>query len=204
MNSDDISTDKENQGIEVPKKRIKGEPAMPLAKSTTRLPPSPSVLSPRSANSRTLPRSPIRPVSPQKSFLARPISPMKPTAPVQAGGASGILTSMVEKAKSTRNAAVRKVTAEKVPTSTIGRGRKAVAASMAPPPSRGRVSDSSDASAGTVITRKPVPVKKAAPIKKSVMGTLKGMASQKKVPVAAKPAVTAGAATGGRVLRKRN
>jgi hypothetical protein len=121
---------------------------------------------------------------------------------------------MVEKAKLTRSAATRKVTAAKATaTSTIGtgtaRGRKAVATQPQPVRQatvKGRVSitsESSDASAGTVI-RKPVaaPAKKP-PVKKTVMSTIKGMGSQKKMPVATK-AATANAPVGGRVLRKRN
>lgn len=212
--SDEISVDKENEDVENPKKRIRGQAPMPPARTTSKINPS-QVLSPRSANSRTYPQAPIRPISPQKSFLARPISPLKPTAPVPSGGATNILTNMVEKAKSTRSAASRKVTgAKETATSTIGagRGRRAVATQPAQPAQaarptigKGRASinsDSSEASASTVV-RKPVaaPVKKA-PVKKTVMSTIKGMGSQKKIPAATK--ATASAATGGRVLRKRN
>jgi hypothetical protein len=53
------------------------------------------------------------------------------------------------------------------------------------------------------VVRKPAAAKKAAPVrdKKSVMSTIKGIGSQKKLP-ASKPAATP--TTGGRVLRKRN
>ncbi|KAL2070984.1 hypothetical protein VTL71DRAFT_14010 [Oculimacula yallundae] len=207
--SDDISIDKENEDIENPKKRVRGPP-IPPARTTSRAKLQTSqVLSPRSANSRTLPRSPIRPASPTKSYLARPVSPLKPSAPVPSGGAAGILTNMVEKAKSTRaGGAARKVTAEKERPGTAlgaGRGRR-----MAPPPpaptvGRGRasgISESSEASNATIV-RKPVPAPKKAPVKKTVMSTLKGM-GHKKMPVAGKVSAAPAAAVGGRVLRKRN
>ncbi|KAH6723613.1 Borealin N terminal-domain-containing protein [Leptodontidium sp. 2 PMI_412] len=203
--SDDISVDKENEDIENPKKRVRGPP-IPPARTTSRAKIQPSqVLSPRSANSRTLPRSPIRPASPAKSFLARPVSPLKPSAPVPSGGAAGILTNMVEKAKSTRAGAARKVTAEKPATIGAGRGKRTAPAASAPTVGRGRastISESSESSNATIV-RKPVPAPKKAPVKKSVMSTIKGMGSQKKMPAASK-ASAAPTAAGGRVLRKRN
>jgi hypothetical protein len=53
------------------------------------------------------------------------------------------------------------------------------------------------------VVRKPAVAKKVAPVKekKTVMSSIKGIGSQKKLP-ASKPA--AAPATGGRVLRKRN
>ncbi|KAH7398062.1 Borealin N terminal-domain-containing protein [Cadophora sp. MPI-SDFR-AT-0126] len=204
--SDDISVDKENEDIENPKKRVRGPP-IPPARTTSRAKMQASqVLSPRSANSRTLPRSPIRPASPTKSLLARPISPLKPTAPVPSGGAAGILTNMVEKAKSTRAGAARKVTAEKA-APAAGRGRRAAPPASAPTVGRGRastISESSESSNATIV-RKPVPAPtKKAPVKKTVMSTIKGMGSQKKMPAASKASAAPTTAAGGRVLRKRN
>ncbi|TVY44028.1 hypothetical protein LSUB1_G002127 [Lachnellula subtilissima] len=193
------SVDKENEDIENPKKRPRGPPAPP-ARTTSKAKLQSQVLSPRSANSRTFPRSPVR-ASPAKSNLARPISPFKPVAPTPAGGAAGILTNMVEKAKSTR-AATRKP-AEPAKTTGVGRGKRTAAPAPAPRVARGRastISDSSDASNGTIV-RKPVAAKKE-PAKRTVMGTIRGMggAASKKVQ-ASKPAATT---TGSRVLRKRN
>ncbi|CZT07195.1 uncharacterized protein RAG0_12724 [Rhynchosporium agropyri] len=222
--SDEASLDKENADIENPKKRIRAtqQPPIPPARTTSRAPlnvqPS-TVLSPRSANSRTLPRSPIRDRqnSPTKSYLARPISPMKPVAPTPSGGAAGILTNMVEKAKSTRaGGAVRKVTgptSQDRPAVGAGRGKR-----MAPPPppaprvGRGRastISASSESSNTTTIVRKPVPApapaaKRAPVTKKTVMSTLKGMGSQKRMAAASKPSAVPTTAAAGRVLRKRN
>ncbi|KUJ11359.1 uncharacterized protein LY89DRAFT_786968 [Mollisia scopiformis] len=200
-----VDMDKENEDIENPKKRTRAAP-VPPARTTSRAKIAPSqVLSPRSANSRTLPRSPIaRPISPQKSFLARPVSPLKPVAPAPAGGAAGILTNMVEKAKTTRATVSRKVTAESS-TTGAGRGRRAAPPASAPKIGKGRastISESSDSSSTTVV-RKPVPAKKA-PAKKTMMSTIKGMGSQKKMPAAAKSTASAAPVSTGRVLRKRN
>ncbi|TAQ87377.1 hypothetical protein B7494_g4293 [Chlorociboria aeruginascens] len=208
--SDEISsTDKENEDIENPKKRVKGVP-VPPERTTSRAKLQTQVLSPRSANSRTLPRSPIRaPGSPGKSLLVRPMSPLKPMPPITAGGPVGILTNMVEKAKSSRAAAARKVTnISESSTSTVGagRGKRTAANAILPKTSRGRaISDSSNASTKTTVVRKPVakkePAKEAA--KRTVMSTIKGMsatASKKTLP--AKKAIAP--VTGGRVLRKRN
>ena len=145
-------------------------------------------------------------MSPGKSYLARPVSPLKPAAPAPAGGAAGILTNMVEKAKSTRPTGGRKA-AEPASTVTVGagRGKRAAAPTAAPKVGRGRastISDSSDTSSGTTVVRKPAAAKNAAPAKKGVMSTIKGMGgtgATKKLP-AAKPAA---ATTGTRVLRKR-
>lgn len=187
------TADKENEDVENPKKRTK-QTVNPVARTASRKVPASQVLSPRSANSRTIPRSPIRPTTAMagasKSFLARPTSPLKPGVPMPVGGAAGILTGMVEKAKTRGAAATRKAT----DTSAAGRGRKA-------PATTGRISDSSEGSNGTVI-RKPILPTKKEPAKKSVMGTLRGMAAKK---TAAGPAVPPkSAAPAGRVLRKRN
>lgn len=205
--SDEITADKENEDIENPKKRPRDQPPMPPARTTSKLAAS-QVLSPRSANSRTLPQSPIRSIVPQKSFLARPVSPLKPIVPSH-GKAADIVASMVEKARRGA-AATRKITAVKEPASTAtgaGRGRRTPApAATRPAIGKGRASttsESSDASSSTVV-KKPVaaPAKKA-PVKKTVMSTLKGMGSQRKIPATTKTA-TATAPAGGRVLRKRN
>lgn len=118
------SADKENsaqpvEAIPNPKKRAKMTAA---AKSRQATDPS-SVLSPKSANSRTLPQSPIRPElkSPQKLYFAHPASPLKSISPVKlaspakaaAAAATVNLASMVnEKAKPGRPkaAAGRKAT----------------------------------------------------------------------------------------------
>ena len=197
--SDDISVDKENEDIENPKKRTRGEPIVP-GRTTSKL--QTQVLSPRSANSRSMPRSPVRTaVSPGRSQLARPISPLKPVAPTPAGGAAGILTNMIERTKATRGAAAARKATD---TATgAGRGKRVAPAASAPKVGRGRAISSSSDSSTTTVVRKPGVAKKVAPVKekKTVLSSIKGMASQKKIP-ASKPA--AAPTTGGRVLRKRN
>ena len=81
------SADKENdaqsiQGIPNPKKRTKTTTT--AAKSRQATNPS-TVLSPKSANSRTLPQSPTRPElkSPQKLYNAHSTSPLKPIPPIK-------------------------------------------------------------------------------------------------------------------------
>lgn len=198
-----MTVDKENEDIENPKKRVRGAPQQQRASTRGKLQTS-QVLSPRSANSRTLPGSPIRPTTPGRSYLARPVSPLKP-APSER--AAVVLTSMVEKAKATRGTTAgrkdtRTTAATGLAAGGVGRGRRTAGPPVPPKTGRGRaISDSSDGSNGTVV-RKPVPPpKKAAPAKKTVMGTIKGIgAAAKKAPVN-KAAVSA---PGGRVLRKRN
>ncbi|KAG0648099.1 hypothetical protein D0Z07_5651 [Hyphodiscus hymeniophilus] len=205
--SDEISSaDKENEDIEYPKKRPRGPP-VPPARTTSKIQPS-EVLSPRSANSRTLPRSPIRPaVTPGKSNLARPVSPLKPTAPVPAGGPASILTNMVEKAKSGRGAAAtRKVTEQSTVTRNAGRAKRTVPPVPPPKDGRGRrTSDTSEASTSSrnTVVRKPVaaPAAKKAPAKRTVMSTIKGMGAAGKKVQASKATVPV---TGTRILRKRN
>ncbi|MCJ1470816.1 hypothetical protein MMC07_009463 [Pseudocyphellaria aurata] len=107
--------DKENAVSHVeplpnPKKRTK-----PATIAGTRQATNPStVLSPKSSNSRTLPHSPLRPPlgSPQKSYISRPVSPLKPMAPLKSASpakasaitATANLTSITnDRVKSTRS-----------------------------------------------------------------------------------------------------
>src|SRR2546423_1746470 len=80
--------DKENADahLDLPKKRAKAAPEPPGPARTGRtasrkVAPS-QVLSPKCNNSRTLPRSPLKAgaSSPQKSYLTRPASPLKPAS----------------------------------------------------------------------------------------------------------------------------
>ncbi|KAI9743492.1 MAG: hypothetical protein M1818_002805 [Claussenomyces sp. TS43310] len=203
----DEMIDKENEDLSNPKKRAKGAVQQPRPASRAQLKPD-QVLSPRSANSRTIPRSPVRPVgSPGKSLLARPISPSKPTAPNLPGGAASMLINMVEKAKTSRATSKRKAPASSSTTATgAGRGKRTVVAAAGSKGAKGRASDiseSSETSSGTVVNRT-VAAKKA-PAKKTVMSTLKSMgAAPPKKPAAPKPPATTTTTTTGRVLRKRN
>lgn len=134
------SADKENnaQSVEAipnPKKRTK---MTTTAKSRQATNPS-AVLSPKSANSRTLPQSPIRPElkSPQKSYFAHPTSPLKPISPIKlaspakaaVAAATATLASMVnEKAKPGRPkaAAGGKATNPTITKAAIGRPKRGV------------------------------------------------------------------------------
>lgn len=134
------SADKENnaQSIEAipnPKKRTK---MTTTAKSRQATNPS-AVLSPKSANSRTLPQSPSRPElkSPQKSYFAHPTSPLKPISPIKlasptkaaAAAATATLASMVnEKAKPGRPkaAAGGKTTNSTITKAAVGRPKRGI------------------------------------------------------------------------------
>ncbi|KFY10532.1 hypothetical protein V492_04974 [Pseudogymnoascus sp. VKM F-4246] len=182
--------DKENEDLSNPKKRAKAAPAPRVASRTKQ---ADQVLSPRSANSRNAvrPRSPIRP----PTSMARPASPVKLLPP---GGGASYLTSMVEKAKSSRAA----TGASKTGTSAVGRPKKPVAAAAPAPRARrarpSNSSEASDASARTTIINR-APAAKKEPAKRTVMGALKSMGAKK---TAAAPA-TSRPAPAGRVLRNR-
>jgi hypothetical protein len=108
---------------------------------------------------------------------------------------------MVEKAKSTRATAARKTTASPSASSTAGagRGKKVPQEAVRVKNRKGRASNSSqstDTSSGTtVVTKATVPAR--SPVKKTVMGTIKGIGGT----TAKKTAATKAAPT--RVLRKR-
>lgn len=175
------------------------------------------VLSPTSSNSRLNNRD--RPASPTKSQIARPTSPLKGNGTSRYIGATNVLSSMVEKAKASRNAGARKVTtasnassssaATTAPTKARARAAPASKTTASRPPTRTgrRVSDNSETSEGsaTTVLRQAGVKKAAAPTtKKTMMGTIrKGVASGAKKAVAAKAAVPAQTSSSGRVLRKR-
>ncbi|KAI0197773.1 hypothetical protein F4808DRAFT_463474 [Astrocystis sublimbata] len=206
--------DKENHGdIENPKKRLRGPPAQAKVPITAS-----QVLSPTSSNTRLIPRE--RPASPAKSMISRPASPVKAST---SKASTNILSSLVEKARATRPAAMtRKTTASSTAssnpgttaTTATGRTRKAAA----PPPStattRGRrkvseASESSEVSTATVVKKTTATrtARAAAPAaKRTVASTIKSATTKKAA--AAKPAATAAAAPPatsrtGRTLRKR-
>ncbi|KEZ44508.1 hypothetical protein SAPIO_CDS3525 [Scedosporium apiospermum] len=110
-----VGPDKENElGIENPKKRTRGANVAATQPA--------QILSPTSSNSRLTPRKRAPPPSPTKSLIARPASPTKP--PTTQRGA-GLLSTMVEKAKATRAAGVRKATTA----STVSTSSSSAAAS---------------------------------------------------------------------------
>lgn len=203
------NVDKENnaepaQPIPNPKKRTKAN------KAESRQVTNPStILSPKSANSRTLPHSPIRPAlcSPQKSYLSRPVSPLKPCSPVKiaspakaaAAAATANLASMIvekpkagrPKAATTRNASNPKST-NKNPGSRTRRG----AENVQEPEDVRKVSNTSNissASTGTTIVKN---------TRKAPLGAAKKNVGASAVGKKVAAAVEA-PAPGRRVLRKR-
>ncbi|KAI0014663.1 Borealin N terminal-domain-containing protein [Xylariomycetidae sp. FL0641] len=204
--------DKENQAeiVDVPKKKLRGAPTKEVG------PIFPGqVLSPTSSNAKVLPRD--RSTSPMKSVTGRPASPVK-ASPVKAPApksSSNLLSTMVEKAKSTRpDAVARTNTTSSAATSSVEPASKATGrtkkAAGPPPPAaatRGKRkvsgnSDSSDASSATVVkntTASRATKNTASANKKTVMSSIKS-ATTKKAP--ASKAAAAPAAT-GRTLRKR-
>ena len=204
------SADKENnvqsmEAIPNPKKRTKMTTA---AKSRQATNPS-TVLSPKSANSRTLPQSPIRPElkSAQKLYLTHPTSPLKPVSPIKlaspakaaAAAATAHLASMVnEKAKPGRpkTAAGRKASNPTTTKTAGGRPKRGVDVVKEPEDVR-KVSNQSNVSSistGTTIVKNGRKAPTAA-TKKNEVGV---RAVGKKV-----TAATAMPPPGRRVLRKR-
>ena len=188
------SEDKEN-GVQMelsnPKKRTKTtkKAESPKRSVNARLQEN-QILSPKSSNSQTLPKSPIRPrVSPGKSFLARPLSPLKGTGPQNK--VSGTLIGLVEKAKSIRTLPSKKTTVG--PVASGARVKKGAQIPTTQTQTKDRdTSNSSSNSAGTVV--KAAKGRKDLAAKKMTSGT----AARK---VAPKPEATTAAR---RTLRKRN
>ncbi|QDS68375.1 hypothetical protein FKW77_010742 [Venturia effusa] len=204
-------SDKEN-GIDVPKKRSKttqtGGPVR-AARTASRLDAS-KVLSPKSHNSRQLPQSPFKrdspgkALSPGKSYLARPVSPVKPGTVAAATASLANIVGPVEKARPVGRAGVKQST---VATGSVrGRGRPPTA--MAPPPvppktgHRRAASDTSDTSTGTTVVKTKRTVAKKGVVGKVTSGIATAAhkrTASKKEPVPAPSATGAG----GRVLRAR-
>ncbi|KAF4344452.1 Borealin-lik [Fusarium beomiforme] len=208
--SDAISGDKENEveHTETAKKRARAATTTDVSHAR-----SGQILSPTSSNSRMA----NRPPSPTKSGIARPASPLKRPAT-----ASGMLSSMVEKAKATRagagTGAGRKMTTTSTTSSSsinstaAARNKKAVPAtttnSRAPTSRPGTRttrrsianSESSESSSGTVI-RKETTTKSGA-IKKGATTTRKGTTGAVRKTAAKSNPSNASTGT-GRTLRKR-
>ncbi|KAI9869080.1 MAG: hypothetical protein M1813_002904 [Trichoglossum hirsutum] len=223
--SDEIScdADKENDShieLSLPKKRTKAAAAPTgSTRTTSRSKPTASqVLSPKSFNSnaKNPSRSPTRPNdSTAKSYIARPISPLKSVATAPA--ATGVIAGMVEKIKSTRTVTARKITpAAPAPVAGAGRAKRtATQTTTANTVGRGRAaSNSSHASVsttGTVITRlkgkTSVPTQTTETKKaRSTAGRAGGLTAAAKKAAAASVAAAAAMevpAAGKRILRKR-
>ncbi|KAF5639978.1 nbl1 borealin [Fusarium sp. NRRL 25303] len=208
--SDAISGDKENEveHTETAKKRARAATTTDVSHAR-----SGQILSPTSSNSRMA----NRPPSPTKSGIARPASPLKRPAT-----ASGMLSSMVEKAKATRAGAGagagRKMTTNSITssmstnsTTAATRNKKAVPAtsttSRAPTSRPGTRttrrsianSESSESSNGTVIRKGPAA--KSAPVKRGTTSRKGTTGAVRKTTAKSNPS-TASMGT-GRTLRKR-
>ncbi|KAF2088097.1 hypothetical protein K490DRAFT_64772 [Saccharata proteae CBS 121410] len=193
--NDVFASDKENvqQELSLPKKRTKTTaPKAPInanrvVRQVSRQDAA-QVLSPKSNNSRTLPRSPIKngiddqlQKSPQKSNLSRPASPMKENRPGTA--ASGRIARPIPKSSK-----------RTVPTVPAPRKRVSNASSEGA---------GTDASSGTTVVTK----KKASGTTAKKSGATRAAAataaSKKATAAAKKEKENASTATGGRVLRAR-
>lgn len=221
-----LRTDKENLGkAEEPEQLKKKQRGHPVTEAEPTK--SSSVLSPASANVRTLPRT----TPGGKSLASRPgaSTVVGTSSPVKQSSASNLFSNLAEKARSTRpGASPRKQTAStsttassaggpargRTPAKAAGTGSIRGAATAKTTRRASIISESSEGSTSTVVkkgTTKGVTSavdKEMAPppsTKKSVMGTIRrgvtGGGVSKKT-AASKKASTASTAT-GRVLRKR-
>ncbi|KAK5990947.1 hypothetical protein PT974_09222 [Cladobotryum mycophilum] len=204
--SNAITGDKENdiENVENPKKRIRGADVM-TARST-------QVLSPTSSNSRLLTNR-ERPASPTKPQMAKPASPVKAQGAVRSAVATGVLSTMVEKAKAAR-AGTRKVTASSTASSSSSgagttaptRTKRAATAPKAPVSRPGTRtarrasgnSETSEASTNTVV-KKTGAKNTTTAAKKTAGGAKKGAVGSE----AKSSDIGKSKSATGRVLRKR-
>ncbi|RDA90392.1 hypothetical protein CP533_5654 [Ophiocordyceps camponoti-saundersi (nom. inval.)] len=208
----ELARDKENEGASLKgKKKTRGADVGTVRPT--------QVLSPTSSNSRLATR--LRPASPPKTQIAQPGSPLKTSGTGRTAAVSGVLSSMVERAKATRYGSLRKATAassRSSSTTAATRARRAAATAKALPAAatrpvtRARASGTSESSEGstTTVVRKAATntaamAAAAAASKKRTMGVIrKGVAGGGTKKAAAKPAAPATATkTTGRTLRKR-
>ena len=212
-------------------KRVKA--GGPVSRTASRTEKATSVLSPKSHNSRTLPRSPIKAYpSPtkQQSYIARPTSPLKPASPLKTAASaatsaiSASLHGMVEHAKRGAGATARGLTRtaskEKVMTSKTAKSMPPPARPAPQPyqmqePTRtiSSASSHSNSSNVTASSTSTTVVKKG----RTVITTVAQNTTEKRSAASTKPALKKAAATtaakkvvvaepaaGRRVLRKRN
>ena len=201
--ADKENSDEPAHPIPNPKRRLKANAAQ--SRQVTN--PS-TVLSPKSANSRTLPQSPIRPGlgSPQKSHISHPTSPLKPFSPLKAASpakaAAAVATAALASMLNEKSNVGRPKTARGPKATTTKRAKVQESRTMRGAENKQEVEDSrkvsnssntSSASTGTTIVKN---ARKApAGVTKNNIGV---RATGKKVAAAAE-----GPTTGRRVLRKR-
>ncbi|RCI15334.1 hypothetical protein L249_6525 [Ophiocordyceps polyrhachis-furcata BCC 54312] len=200
----ELARDKENEGASLKGKKKTRGPDVGTVRPT-------QVLSPTSSNSRLATRH-----SPPKTQIAQPGSPLKTSGTGRTAAVSGVLSSMVERAKATRYGSTRKPTAassRSSSTTAATRARRLAAKPLPPaatrPVTRARASGTSESSEGstTTVVRKAATntaaVAAAAASKKRTMGVIrKGVTGGGMKKAAPKPAAPASKTT-GRSLRKR-
>jgi hypothetical protein len=233
-----IASDKENDDnapqssdaiptLKNPKRVKAGGPASRAASRTGN--PT-SILSPKSHNSRTLPRSPIKEYpSPTKhlSYITRPTSPLKPASPLKTAASaatsaiSASLHGMVEHAKRgagatarglTRTASKEKATASKTTKLMPPPPRPAPHRQQEPTRTISSASSHSNSSNTSASSTSTTVVKKGGRAVTTVSRTTTGKkgaavtktAMKTTTTAAAKKVVVAEPAAGRRVLRKRN
>ncbi|RDA83001.1 hypothetical protein CP532_4386 [Ophiocordyceps camponoti-leonardi (nom. inval.)] len=210
----ELARDKENEGASLKgKKKTRGADVGTVRPT--------QVLSPTSSNSRLATRHGL--ASPPKTQIAQPGSPLKTSGTGRTAAVSGVLSSMVERAKATRYGSTRKATAassRSSSTTAATRARrpaaaaaKALPAAATRPVTRARASGTSESSEGSTATvvRKAATntaaVAAAAASKKRTMGVIRkgvaGAGMKKAVPKPAAPATASRSKTTGRTLRKR-
>ncbi|KAK5131853.1 hypothetical protein LTR08_000520 [Meristemomyces frigidus] len=156
----------------------------------------PNILSPKSHNSRTLPRSPFKSLAPtQEPALGRPASPVKPSlhhTQYPAPAPAPAPPRLAPRAPSRQHPAKRSAPVDENENENEGGPRS---------------SEASNTSAGTTIVTKPA-AKRAAPTAAKRAGVAKAAAGAVRKPGAAKkenvaPVAVAPVVAGGRTLRKR-
>ncbi|EXJ88585.1 hypothetical protein A1O1_05515 [Capronia coronata CBS 617.96] len=140
-----IASDKENENetmdrLPVAKNSKRVKAATTVTRTASRTGKATSVLSPRSHNSRTLPRSPLKdsamaaPSSPTKSMIARPVSPLKPASPLKTAASaatsaiSASVQGMFEHAKRGTASRLARTASKEKQAATAAKGQ------MLPPP----------------------------------------------------------------------
>lgn len=191
------------------------------------------ILSPKSLNSRTYPQSPFvtspEKVPSQPSYISRPISPLKASSPLKAGGANGKLTDHARarpenNLTSPAKAIMRPPSQTKKSTARTATNSRAVRSPFSRPTTRQHErkastgTTSSTASAGTTVLKStksgPGTRKTAAVTKKPAAATARGQAASLAVKrtttaptsvprKATAPAAIDAAGAGRRTLRKR-
>ncbi|RMZ88805.1 hypothetical protein DV736_g3967, partial [Chaetothyriales sp. CBS 134916] len=218
----------------VKKTRGKGAAAAATTRAASRTQKASSVLSPRSHNSRTLARSPIKewkgPANPSsiRSAIARPISPVKPASPLKsaASAISAAAHGMARGAAATASKLGRTASREKTATTPTA----SVKGKMLPPPRPatgvvGSVSPTRQPSVYTTTSERSTTSSSTAIVNKPKRGRHAKASEEKRVDPAAKKTaagassktalkgsaagtnkkvVVAEPAAGRRVLRKRN